>query len=49
MKKVLVYNDRWCSGGVESLWSELIAYFPQGEFEISLLVGQKETDIYDEI
>lgn len=49
MPKLIIYNDRWCSGGVEALWSNLLHFFSDNTLNIILLVGQKETDIYDNL
>lgn len=49
MFKLLVFNERWCAGGVEALWANLLAHMPDVECEIVLLVGQKETNIYDDL
>ncbi len=49
MYKLLVLNERWCSGGVESLWANLLSFMPQSAFEVVVLVWQKETDIYDDL
>lgn len=47
MAKLMIFNDRWCPGGVEALWFNLLSFFPNDGLDIVLLVGQKETDIYD--
>lgn len=47
MKRIVIFNDHWCSGGVESLWTNLIAHMPKNDFEFIILATQKETDIYD--
>lgn len=48
-KNILIYTERWCSGGIESLLSNLIKHIDKSKFNINILVSQKETDIYDEI
>lgn len=48
-KNVLIYTERWCSGGIESLISNLIKNLDKSKFNIKILVSQKETNIYDEI
>lgn len=47
MKKIIIYNDRWCSGGVESMIINILSNGDFSEFDIYLLVGVKETNIYD--
>ena len=49
MKKIVIYNDRWCSGGVESMIINLLLNGDFSKFDIYLLVGVKETNIYDEM
>lgn len=49
MKHVVIFNDHWCSGGVESLWTNLIKNITTDEFDFTILATQKETDIYDDI
>lgn len=49
MKHVVIFNDHWCSGGVESLWTNLIKNITTDEFYFTILATQKETDIYDDI
>ena len=49
MKKIVIYNDRWCSGGVESMIANLLLNGDFSQFDIYLLVGVKETNIYDEM
>lgn len=50
MKKLVVFNDHWCSGGVESLWTNIIdSVGINNDISITILATQKETDIYDEI
>ena len=48
MKKVIIYNDRWCSGGVESMIMNLLSHYDFSDVKIVILVGQKETCIYDD-
>ena len=47
MNKVVIYNDRWCSGGVESMIVSLLTHSDFSDINITILVGQKETNIYD--
>lgn len=49
MSKLLIFNERWCSGGVESLWANILAYSPESALEIVIAVWQKETNIYDSL
>lgn len=49
MKHVVIFNDHWCSGGVESLWTNLIKNITTNEFRFTILATQKETDIYDSL
>ena len=50
MKKIIIYNDHWCSGGVESFWTNIINSIGITEdFHFRILVAQKESDIYDSI
>ena len=49
MKHVVIFNDHWCSGGVESLWTNLIKNITTDEFDFTILATQKETDIYDDM
>lgn len=48
-KNILIYTERWCSGGIESLLSNLIKNLDKAKFNIKILVSQKETNIYDEM
>ena len=48
-KNVLIYTERWCSGGIESLLANLIKYLDKSKFNVEILVSQKETDIYNSI
>ncbi len=49
MTRVIIFNDRWTSGGVESLIINLLSHFDMKDFSFKILVGQKETNIYDDI
>ena len=35
MKHVVIFNDHWCSGGVESLWTNLIKNITTDEFDFT--------------
>ncbi len=49
MKHIVIFNDHWCSGGVEALWTNLISSMPDKEdFKFTILVSQKETEIFDD-
>ena len=48
-KNVLIYAERWCSGGIESLISNLVSNLDKSKFNIKILVSQKETSIYDDL
>ena len=48
MNNVVIYNDKWTSGGVESMIINLLKNFDMTDFKITILVGQKETDVYDD-
>lgn len=50
MKKIVIFNDHWCSGGVESLWTNFINEMGNSdELRFTILASQKETDIYDKM
>ena len=48
-KNVVIYTERWCTGGIESLLANLIKNIDNSEFNVNLVVSQKETDIYDNL
>ena len=46
-KKVLLYIDRWGTGGIESLLVNIIDKINKENFETNILVSQKESNVYD--
>ena len=48
-KNILIYTERWCTGGIESLLSNLINHLDDSKFNVNILVSQKETNIYDNL
>lgn len=50
IKQVLILNDHWCSGGAEALWVNILSSIGICDhIKFTILVTQKETDMYDEI
>ena len=49
MINIVVFNDHWCSGGVESLWTNLLKNIDDSNLSFTILATQKETDIYDKL
>ena len=51
MKKILFFNQRWTSGGIERIITEIIEYSRKfnKNFEFVILVSQKETNVFDEV
>lgn len=49
MKKVVIFNQRWSSGGIESLFVKIIPNIDMENLDFTLLTIQKESDVYDEI
>ena len=47
MKKVLIYTERWCAGGIESLITNIVEKINREKFIPIILVSQKETEVYD--
>lgn len=47
-KKIIEYTDRWTVGGIEAYIMNLIRTIDRDIFDVSILVGQKETDLYDD-
>ena len=37
-KNVLIYAERWCSGGIESLISNLVSNLDKSKFNIKILM-----------
>ena len=46
--KLLFYNDKWMNGGIESFLMNVYRNLDTEKFDISILVSQNGTDIYDE-
>jgi len=46
---VVIYTERWCTGGIESLLANLIKNIDHSKFNVNLVVSQKETNIYDSL
>lgn len=44
---VVEYTDHWTTGGEESYITKLIAGLDHNIFDVRILTGQKETDLYD--
>ena len=49
MKHIVIFNSHWCSGGAESMITNLIAAMDKSDLKFTILVTQKETDLFDEI
>ena len=49
MKHIVIYNGHWCSGGAESMITNLIHAMNKENLKFTILATQKETDLYDEI
>lgn len=47
MNKVIFYSERWLNGGIEELINNIILNSNHSKFEFNILVGQKETNSYD--
>lgn len=47
MKNIVIFNEHWLSGGVESLFMNLISNITDNDLKITILVTQKESDVYD--
>ena len=47
MKNIVIYTERWTSGGIESFITNAIKNIPNKEYNISILTSQKESIIYD--
>lgn len=48
MKNILIYTERWMSGGIESLLINLVNNLDKKDLKINFLVSQKESEIYDD-
>lgn len=46
--RVLLYSERWTSGGIESFIMNLYKNFDREKIEADILTSQNETDIYDD-
>lgn len=47
--KIVIYSDRWTIGGVESLILNIFQFIDHSFFDISIVVGQKETTSFDNL
>ena len=48
MKKIVIFNSHWCSGGVEALRVSILENLKDEELSFTILATQKETDIFDQ-
>jgi glycosyltransferase involved in cell wall biosynthesis len=46
MKNILIYTEKWASGGIESILSELIRNIDKSNLNINILVAKKESDFF---
>lgn len=47
MKKIVIFNSHWCSGGAEALWTSLLENMNDENLSFTILATQKETNIFD--
>lgn len=47
MKKVVIFNQRWSSGGIESMMIKMIPNLDREKIDITILAIQKESKVYD--
>ena len=48
-KKVLLYTDKWTTGGIESFIINLYQNIDKNKFDVDIMCSQKQTNVYDEI
>ena len=46
-KKVLLYTERWCPGGIEALLVNILNNLDKDKIDVEILVSQKETNMFD--
>lgn len=49
MKKVVIFNQRWSSGGIESMMVKMIPNLDKEKINITVLAIQKESSVYDNV
>lgn len=49
MKHIVIWNSHWCSGGAESMITNLISAMDKSNLQFTILVTQKESNLFDDI
>ncbi|MCM1131656.1 MAG: glycosyltransferase [Roseburia sp.] len=49
MKHIVIYNGHWCSGGAESMITNLLDAMNKEDLKFTILATQKETDLFDDV
>lgn len=49
MKHIVIFNGHWCSGGAESMITNLLHAMNKEDLRFTILATQKETDLFDDI
>ncbi len=49
MKHIVIFNGHWCSGGAESMITNLLHAMNKEDLKFTILATQKETDLFDDI
>lgn len=46
-KRILLYTDKWTTGGIEAFIINLYKYIDKKKFDVDIMCSQKKTNVYD--